>query len=111
MAIFAAGAFGQSTQPLKAKQPASYPQVMMRESGKVAVVIIKSAAKMTWATTKFAAKDVAKPMIVGIAKPLLMKALPKVSMFALKLTGDALKKGIPFASKLGLAYLKAKLPI
>lgn len=80
-------------------------------AGQVTVILVKSAGQAAWATTKFTAKDIAKPIIIGIAKPLLLKAAPKLSMFALKLTGNALKKGIPFAGKLGLAYLKAKLPI
>ena len=80
-------------------------------AGKVSVVIIKSAAKTAWATTKFAAKDVAKPILVGVAKPLLLKAAPQITMFALKLTGNSLKKGIPIATKMGMTYLRAKLPI
>ncbi len=79
-------------------------------AGKVSVVVIKSAAKTAWATTKFAAKDVAKPILVGIAKPLLLKATPQITMFALKLTGQSLQKGIPIATKLGMTYLRAKLP-
>lgn len=71
-------------------------------AGQVTVVIVKSATKVAWETTKFTAKD--------IAKPLLLKATQKVAMFAFKLTGTALKKGIPVVSKLGFAYLKAKLP-
>ena len=71
-------------------------------AGQVTVIVVKSAGKAAWETTKFSAKN--------IAKPLLLKALPKVSMFALKLTGKAIKKGIPVASKLGFTYLKAKLP-
>lgn len=84
---------------------------VLNVAGKVSVVIIKSAAKTAWETTKFAAKDVAKPIIVGIAKPLLLKATPQITMFALKLTGNSLKKGIPIATKLGMTYLRAKLPI
>ncbi len=71
-------------------------------AGQITVIIVKSAAKAAWETTKFTAKD--------IAKPLLLKAAPKATMFALKLTGTALKKGIPVVGKLGFAYLKAKLP-
>jgi len=80
-------------------------------AGKVTIVVIKSATKTAWATTKFAAKDVAKPILVGVAKPLLLKATPKITVFALKLTGKSLKKGIPIATKLGMTYLKAKLPL
>lgn len=80
-------------------------------AGKVSVVVIKSAAKTAWATTKFAAKDVAKPILVGVAKPLLLKAAPQVTVFVLKLTGNSLKKGIPIATKLGMTYLRAKLPL
>lgn len=80
-------------------------------AGKVTVVVVGSAAKVAWATTKIAAKDVAKPLLVSVAKPLLLKATPAISGYALKLTGQAMKKAVPFAAKLGMAYLKAKLPI
>ncbi|HQX57302.1 MAG TPA: hypothetical protein PLP07_15360 [Pyrinomonadaceae bacterium] len=80
-------------------------------AGKVTVVVVGSAAKAAWATTKFAAKDIAKPLVVSVGKPLLLKAAPNVTMFALKLTGKSVKKAVPLAAKLGMAYLKAKLPI
>ncbi len=108
LSIFGISANGQ--KKAESKQNGAITQVA-NFAGQVTVVIVKSAGKAAWETTKFTAKDIAKPIILGIAKPLLLKAAPKLSMFALKLTGNALKKGIPFAGKLGLAYLKAKLPI
>ena len=99
--VFSAAAFGQSNGA-SARSSGSIGSAMLHGTGKVAVVIIKSAGKAAWETTKFTAKD--------IAKPLLLKAAPKVAMFALKLTGTTMKNGIPVVSKLGFAYLKAKLP-
>ncbi len=98
--MFSAAAFGQSnTAPTK--QNGAITQVA-NFAGQVTVIVVKSAGQAAWATTKFSAKN--------IAKPLLFKAVPAVSKFAYKLTGKAIKKGIPVASKLGFTYLKAKLP-
>lgn len=80
-------------------------------AGKVVVIVVKSAGKVAWETTKFTAKNVAKPLLVSVAKPLLLKSAPKASMFALKFTGTAIKKAVPIITKVGFAYLKAKLPI
>lgn len=105
---------GKSSDPKKQSASAlskTNGNPVLNLAEKVTVVIIRSAAKTAWETTKFAAKDVAKPIIVGIAKPLLLKATPQITMFALKLTGNSLKKGIPIATKLGMTYLRAKLPI
>lgn len=93
-------AFGQSNAA-STKQNGAITRVA-NFAGQVTVIVVKSAGKAAWETTKFSARN--------IAKPILFKALPKVSMFALKLSGKAIKKGIPVASKLGFTYLKAKLP-
>ena len=97
--LFGGTASGQKSPD--AKNSGAITQVA-NFAGQVTVIVVKSAGQAAWATTKFSAKN--------IAKPILLKALPKASMFALKLTGKAIKKGIPVASKLGFIYLKAKLP-
>lgn len=80
---------------------------LLNLSGKVAVIIVGQTARAAWTTTKFAASDVAKP----IAKGIFLKAAPKITVFALKLTGQAMKKGVPVVEKLAITYLKTRLPI
>lgn len=63
-------------------------------AGQVTVVIVKSAAKTAWVTTKFAAKDV--------AKPILFKLLPVVTKYSFKFSGFAVKRLLPHAAKLAL---------
>ncbi len=64
----------------------------------VAVIIVKSAAKATWVTTKFVAKNIAKPVL----KAVLLKAAPKVLMFTLKKAPLVAKHALPWALKLAL---------
>lgn len=68
--------------------------VVLNTTGKIALVVIKSAAKGVWATTKFAAKNV--------AKPILFKFVPRAAKFALKGTGLAAKQLLPYAAKLAV---------
>lgn len=70
-----------------------------RGSGQnVAVIIVKSAAKATWVTTKFVAKNIAKPVL----KAVLLKAVPKVLIFTLKKAPLIAKHALPWALKLAL---------
>lgn len=64
----------------------------------VAVIIVRSAAKATWVTTKFVAKNIAKPVL----KAVLLKAAPKVLMFTLKKAPLVAKHALPWALKLAL---------
>lgn len=66
--------------------------------GKTGVIVIGSAAKVTWTTTKFTAKRVAKP----VAKTVFLKAAPRITIFALKRSGTAAKHLTPIAVKLAL---------
>src|SRR5688572_16104313 len=63
-----------------------------------AVVIVKSVAKGAWVTTKFVAKDIAKP----VAKAVLLKAVPKITVYALKASPRIAKRVLPLALKLAL---------
>ncbi|HMT08686.1 MAG TPA: hypothetical protein PKA82_11835 [Pyrinomonadaceae bacterium] len=67
---------------------------VLKLAGQVTVIVIKSAAKTAWATTKFAAKD--------LAKPILFKLTPIVAKHSLKLTGVAAKHLLPIAIKLAV---------
>lgn|GEM_PF-6070529 len=73
----------------------SVPVSMLRGTGTVAVVVVGSAAKASWATTKFTARHVAKPIAVSILKPVVTKAAPKAALFAVKHVA-------PYALKLSL---------
>lgn len=66
--------------------------------GKVGVFVVRSVAKGAWATTKFVAKDVAKP----VAKTIFLKAAPKLAIYTLKRTPAVAKKALPVAVKLAL---------
>ena len=68
------------------------------DGGNAAIVVIGSAAKVGWATTKFTAKHVAKP----VAKTLLVKGGPKAARFMLKSSGFGAKHLLPIAVKLAL---------
>ncbi len=80
-------------------------------AGKVTVIVVGSAAKFAWGTTKFAAKNAAMPLAKSAVKPILFKLTPKITVFALKLAGKTVKKAVPVATKVGYAYLKTKLPV
>lgn len=66
--------------------------------GKVAVIVVGTAAKVVWATTKFVAKDVAGP----IAKAVFLKAAPKLTLYVLKKSPKITAKLAPTALKLAL---------
>ncbi|MEQ1645061.1 MAG: hypothetical protein ABL959_16545 [Pyrinomonadaceae bacterium] len=64
----------------------------------VAVFIVGTAAKSAWVTTKFTAKHVVKPML----KTVFVRALPKLTLYALKKSPKIAKKLTPTAIKLAL---------
>lgn len=87
MLAIAVGANGQAKS--KPRQPD-------RDGGtNVAVIVVSSAAKGAWATTKFTAKYIAKP----VAKTIFLKAAPKVGVFLVKQTA---KRALPLAMKLAV---------
>lgn len=62
---------------------------------KVPLIVVGSAAKATWVTTKFTTKHVAAP----VAKAAFVQATPAIGKFALK---NGAKYLLPFAMKLSL---------
>ncbi len=65
----------------------------------VGVIIVKSAAKLTWVVTKAVVKDVAVP----ITKAVLFKAAPRLTEIAVKRVGPVIvKRVLPIALKLAL---------
>ena len=85
---------GQSVKKEANDVTAKKGNFVLNMTGKVAVIIVKSAAKTAWVTTKFAAKD--------LAKPILFKLLPIVTKFTLRATGVAAKRLLPHAAKLAI---------
>ena len=81
----------------------SKPKPLQKETdssfaGRAATIVIGSAAKAGWETTKFAAKRIAKP----VAKTLIVKGGPKAAIFMLKSSGMGAKYLLPWAIKLSL---------
>ncbi|MFV0389353.1 MAG: hypothetical protein ACK5NT_11430 [Pyrinomonadaceae bacterium] len=78
----------------------------LKGTGKVAVIVVGTGAKVAWGTTKLAAKDVAKPIVV--------KSAPMVGKFMLKSTGKVIStsftKGIPIVKNAAIQYLRYKSP-
>lgn len=71
---------------------------LTRAAGKTTVVVVGSAAKGAWATTKFTAQYAVKP----VAKTVFKKAAPAAAKLALKTTGAGVKRVLPVAIKLAL---------
>lgn len=65
---------------------------VLKDTGKAAVIVVGSAAKATWAVTKFAVKTTVKPA----AKIVFTKAAPAAGKFALKKSAKHL---LPIAIK------------
>ena len=64
-----------------------------RDGRNPTMIIVGTAAKAAWGTTKFAAKHVAKP----VAKTIFLKAAPAVSKFVIKKSAKHL---LPMAVKI-----------
>ncbi|MEQ1603667.1 MAG: hypothetical protein ABL999_02250 [Pyrinomonadaceae bacterium] len=105
LAAFATGASGQ-VKKAAVVDGGSLAATVLKGTGKAAVIVVGSAGKAVWVTTKFTAKHVAWP----VAKAVLLKAPEKMAVLGLKTAGFSLRNGIPAITKVGLAYLKAKIP-
>ena len=106
LAAFTLAANAQLKKTAEKKGETNLAGSIISGTGNVAVVIVKSAAKSVWVTSKFVGKNVAWP----VAKTALVKVPQKAALYGLKTVGFSLRKGIPMAGKVGFAYLKAKLP-
>ena len=95
--VFNAQAQKKSVPANKQNQPARVAP--SNGSGNVAVVIISSAAKVAWGTTKFVVRDVAAPVATSLLKPVALHAAPAVAKFALKKSAKYL---LPLALKLSI---------
>lgn len=98
--VFAFGAAASAQNTSKEPRPDDDNVVanVLEGTGKVTYVVVRSAGKAAWGTTKFTAKHIAKP----VAKTVLLKAAPKITVFSLKSAGTAGKHLAPIAVKLAL---------
>ena len=67
-------------------------------------IIVGQTAKITYQVAKFTGKEFVKPAATKIAKPLILKVIPKVTVFLVK-------KGTPVVQKLFVTYLKTRLSL
>ena len=88
-----------SAQQTKAK---SDRNALTSASATVGVILVKSAAKAAWKTTKFVAKDVARPAAVSILKPFVLRVVPQAAKLGLRYGGTAAKNLLPHAWKVAL---------
>lgn len=102
---FCAAAHAQSPS-VSAKKQSTSTQIL-NMTGKAAVIIVGQTAKAAWKTTKFTAAEVGKPA----GKAIFLKAAPKMTIWAAKLTGKAFEKALPIGKKLFVTYLKTRLSI
>jgi len=82
----------------------STTEKVLATSGKAAVIIVGQTAKITYQTAKFSGKEFIKPAATGIIKPLVVRVLPKATVFLIK-------KAIPIGQKLFVTYLKTRLSL
>jgi len=100
-ALFLVCMFSVSAQSRKAdalKTDGNFAASALRGTGNVAVIIVGSAAKATWVTSKFLVKDVSG----SVAKTIFVRAAPAIGVFMLKQSGVLAKKAVPIAIKVGL---------
>ncbi len=79
-----------------AQEKKSTTEKVLNTAGKATVIIVGETAKAGFEVAKFGVKTVAKPLVV--------KVLPKTTKFLLK-------KSIPVAKKLFVTYLKTRLSL
>jgi len=79
--VFAIAASAQSPGDNNTKAVANKSgDAVKSDGGNPAMIIVGTAAKAAWGTTKFAVKHVVKP----VAKTIFLKAVPAVSKFVIK---------------------------
>lgn len=95
---FHAAASAQQTTKEPIASDDNFVENVLEGTGKATIVVVKTAGKAAWATTKFTTKYIAKP----VAKTVLLKALPKITVFTLRSAGTAGKHLTPIAVKLAV---------
>jgi hypothetical protein len=92
--IFPATLAAQQSGTGKNSQERSFAASAALGTAKAGLIVIGSAAKGTWLTTKFVSGSV--------VKPLLLKGTPKAAKIMLKSGGFGVKRLLPLAVKFGL---------
>lgn len=73
--------------------------VILKGAGTAAVIVVGQTGKSVWAVTKFAAKDIAKPIAVTILKTAATKIAPRAAKFVGK---NSFKYALPLVIKLSV---------
>lgn len=95
LALFAAWTVPAQDSAKRSGQKSGQSSSAAATAAKVPVIVVGSAAKLTWATTKFTTKHLAKP----VAKAAIVKAAPAATKFILK---NGAKYLLPIAVKLSI---------
>ena len=74
----------------------------LKISGKITYVVAKEFGKLGWEAAKVTGKEIVAPTL----KLIVVKAAPLIASTALKATAGLAKRGLPFAGKLALTYIK-----
>src|SRR5436189_57491 len=85
------------TQPRRQGDSSAATQVV-GGTGKAAVIVVRSAAKVGWEVTRFTAVNLAEPA----GKTLLLKGVPKATVLLLKTSVVSAKYLLPLAMKLSV---------
>ncbi len=88
---FAASANGQQQESKKKKA--------LQFTGKAAIVVVKTTAKVSWKLAKLTGKHIIVPTAKNVVVP-MAKATPPVAKAAAKLAGKGIKNGVNGISKL-----------
>ena len=72
---------------------------MANGTGKAAIIVVRSAARVTYKTTKFVGKEVAEPVLFHVVVPGVIRVMPSVGRFALR---NAVRYVLPLALRLSL---------
>jgi hypothetical protein len=87
-----------------AQSKKSTTEKVLATTGKAAVIIVGQSAKIAFQTAKFSGKEFVKPIATNLAKPLIVKVIPKTTIFLIKTAA-------PVVQKLFVTYLKTRLSL
>lgn len=92
-------------------QNSSSAQKFVTRPAKTAVIIVGQTAKVGYEIAKFTTKEIVAPAASATLKPIIFKLAPKITLFFLKQTGNAVEKAVPIGQKLLITYLKTRIPL
>ncbi len=91
---FSLAANAQKVTVKSQKKSSNVGVTILKGTGKAAVIVVGTSAKIAWGTTKFIAKDIARPLLVRVA--------PRMAKLMLKSSGVVAKRALPLAVKLSV---------